>query len=82
MWKWLAPLGVFIVGMISLLIFQVFKEPIDDSVAVLQTQTADITENYWGWEWITSPGVIVLILFVMVIGIVLWQVAVRWMGRK
>jgi hypothetical protein len=61
--SWAAPLGIFIVGQIILLVLFVFMPSIDSAVNSTAVATANVTSTFWGWGWLMTNGTVKFLLY-------------------
>lgn len=80
--NFLAPMGVFLGGQLVLLIALLFLPAVDTQVATLASDTEDIAENFWGWDWLMASGVVRWLIFVIWEGFVLWGTGKAFLATK
>lgn len=71
--KYLAPLGVFVMGNLTLLIVFLFLGTIGTAGETLAANTSGIASNFWGWTW--AVGGVKLWVFLAFEGAVLFATA-------
>ncbi len=80
MLKGFAPVLVFVVGMILILLATIFFPAINSTVSTTQSSISSIESNYWGLHNVLSS--VRTILLVMGVGIILVDVAVIWLKKR
>lgn len=78
--KWFIPLGVFVVGMVLLLLSTLFYGDINTNMVSLQSATSAYSSNYFGFSAITGSSRIVL--FTMGLLLVLIDVGIVWLRMR
>jgi hypothetical protein len=73
MGKYLAPLGVFFMGNLALLIAFLLMPNIGSAGEQLATDTADMAHVFWNWTWVV--GSVRLWVFLTLEFCVLWLTA-------
>ena len=54
MFKYIAPLGVFLGGNFTLLLVFLFLPAVGDAGDTLAAETASYASNFWGWDWVVG----------------------------
>ena len=75
MGKYLAPLGIFVFGMLVALVIFLFLGTIGDTTDQLAVDTAAMAPVFWGWSWIAQGTVVKFIVFIVVILLTLYATA-------
>ncbi len=52
--KFLAPLGIFVLGQLVLLVVFLFMPAIGNAADNLSAETAAIASTFWGWTWVVT----------------------------
>jgi hypothetical protein len=78
--KFLAPLGIFIAGMVLLLVATVFNPAIGNAVATTQAQIGGKSATFWGLDWAMNSER--LLIFIISIALVLLSIFTAWLKRK
>ena len=54
MFKYIAPLGVFLGGNFVLLLVFLFLPAVGDAGDTLAAATSSYASNFWGWDWVVG----------------------------
>ncbi len=61
--KYFIALGVFVVGMLGVLLSTVLYPALTTASADLSGNTTSMASNYWGWTWVSTPAVVIALVF-------------------
>lgn len=83
--KWFAPLGIFVVGMLGLAIFfAVGRQAVTNATGNLSDNASELpgvaAGAYWGWDWLMTPGVVILIIVIIALLIIAYKVGKKMLG--
>jgi len=80
--NFMAPMLVFVIGNITLLVVTLFLPAVDTQVATLASDTEEIASNFWGWEWLMTSGVVRWITYIIFEGFILWATGKAFLARR
>ncbi len=63
--KYFVALGVFVVGMLAVLLSTVLYPALKNATSNLSADTASMASHYWGWSWVSTPAVVIMLVFVL-----------------
>lgn len=78
--KYFAPLGIFVMGQLCLLLIYLFFPALGQAGTDLATNVPDASGVIWGWDWIT--GSVRLIIVVILELVILYGVARAFLAAK
>jgi hypothetical protein len=80
-WKWLAPIGIFVLGFLGLLFFLIFTPTINSTASLAESEIpTSVVSAFWGLDW--SFKSVMMLLFGFIVFVILIGVAVAWIKRK
>jgi len=80
--RFFAPLGIFVIGNLFLLIVSLFLPALDTAVSNLDTETAAVSGFAWGWDWVMTTGVARLFFYLVVEGFILFATAKAFLATR
>lgn len=80
MTKYLAPLGVFVMGNLVLLVVFLFLGAIGTAGEELVEETAEIAPTFWNWSW--AAGNLKFLVFLMFEAVILYATGKAFLKVK
>ena len=68
--RYLAPLGIFAMGQLAMLLVFLLFPALGNAGSTLASETAGVANTFWGWTWVVTS--IKLIVFLMFEAAILW----------
>lgn len=75
MLRYMAPLGVFVGGMIVALVMFLFLGAMGTAADKLAADSAGIASTFWNWTWVAQGTTVKFIVFISVILLTLYATA-------
>ncbi len=80
--KYFVPLGVFVVGMLGLLLSTIMYPTLYNTSSNLSADTAAIASNYWGWTWASNPAVVIAFVFICSVLAIAYMAARKFLSQR